>query len=347
MTLKDAQIFVARFETGDYRPEEHMAFLKWLENASTEELGIIADEHASLQGRKSLLAYAPSASWVEQLEGKLNRFEPKKEQAIIKKFYAGNKFKWIAAASLVGLIAGGAYLRYVNQAGSVAVGVSGKPAEEALAKLFSTSRGDLQQCFELADGSKVWLNAASTLKYPASFSGKERLVELSGEAYFEVAKNSAQPFRVKIKDASIEVLGTSFNVMAYEDEPVSRTTLVDGAVRIVHGSDEAVLKPGDQGEIAYSSSGVLTPIKLTVGVNTELESSWKTGGLEFKDDDIQTVMREIARCYDVEVKYEGKIPKVLFTGNFSRKDDLSQILKQLEHQHIQFRISGKTITVTS
>jgi len=83
------------------------------------------------------------------------------------------------------------------------------------------------------------------------------------------------------------------------------------------------------------------------GVNTDSESSWKNGGLEFKDDDIQTVMREIARCYDVEVKYDGKIPKTLFTGNFSRKDDLRHILKQLEHQHIQFRFSGKTITVTS
>ena len=346
MILKDAQNFVARFEAGDYSPEEHAAFLRWLEGASIEDLNVIANEHESLYGEWSLSAHGPSLTWMEQLEEKLDRSESKKGQAIVRKFYTGRKFKWIAAASLVGLIAGGTYLRYAHQGESVAVGTSDKPAE-VLLKSFSISRGGVQQQFELADGSKVWLNAASTLKYPASFNGRERVVELSGEAYFEIAKNADMPFRVKIKEARIEVLGTNFNVMAYEDEPVSKTTLMGGAVKIVHGAEEASLQPGDQVEITYPSSGAITPMKLKRGVNTESVSSWKNGDLEFKNDDIHTVMREIARCYDVEVKYEGKLSERRFTGNFSRKDDLRQILKQLEYQHIHFRISGKTITVTS
>ncbi|HWK03374.1 MAG TPA: FecR domain-containing protein [Puia sp.] len=348
MNLNDAKIFVARFITGDHSPGEHAGFLRWLEGASTDDLGVIADEHEALQEQWSLPA-GPSSAWVEQLESKLDRAEAKSRtregQAIVRKFYAGRKFKWIAAASLVGLIAGGGYLRYAHQAGSVA-GTSDKPVE-VLSKSFSTPRGGNQQRFELADGSKVWLNSASTLKYPASFSGKERSVELSGEAYFEVAKYADMPFRVKVRDAKIEVLGTDFNVMAYEDEPVTRTTLVDGAVKVVRGSEEASLKPGDQAEIAYPLSGAFTPIRLTRGVNTGSVISWKNGDLEFRNDDLHTVMREIARCYDVEVRYEGNIPEKYFTGNFSRKDDLRQILKQLEYLHIHFRITGKTITVTS
>lgn len=350
MNLNDARIFIARFTTGDHSPEEHAAFLRWLEGASANDLNIIADEHEALQAQWSLSSDGPSSVWIEQLERKLDRSGmksvPRDGQAIVRKFYIGRKFKWIAAASLVGLIAGGGYWQYAHhQAGAVA-GTSEKPVE-VLSKSFSTPRGGDRQQFALADGSKVWLNSASTLKYPASFSGKERMVELSGEAYFEVAKNADMPFRVKIRDAKIEVLGTNFNVMAYADEPVTRTTLVDGAIKVVRGSEEASLQPGDQAEIAYPLSGALSPIRLTRGINTESVISWKKGDLEFRDDELHTVMREIARRFNVEVRYEGNIPEKRFTGNFSHKDGLPQILNQLEYQHIHFRITGKTITVTS
>jgi ferric-dicitrate binding protein FerR (iron transport regulator) len=353
MNVKEAKLFVARFVTGDHTPEEYAAFLQWLEGASSDELGVIADEHEALQEHWLLSTAGPSSEWVEQLEQKLDRTDGKKRQAVIRNMYARRGFRWIAAASVLTFLAGGGYWWYSHQAGNPlnpsgsGVASSNKPIE-ALSKLFSTSKGGSQQQFELADGSKVWLNAASSLKVPASFPGKERNVELSGEAYFEVAKNADKPFRIQIRDAKIEVLGTQINVMAYEDEPVSKTTLVEGAIKVVRGSEELSLQPGEQAEIAYPLSGASTPIKLNRDVKQSSILSWKSGYLDFNNDELHTVMREIARCYDLEVKYEGEIPERRFTGNFSRKTDFHEILQQLkEFQHINFRVAGKTITVTS
>jgi len=349
MNLREAKLFVARFVTGDHTPEEYAAFLQWLENASSEDLGVVADEHEALQERWALSTAGPSSEWIEQLEQKLDRADAKKGQAIIKRINARRGFRWIAAASMLTFLAGGGYLWYSSRQAVTGLGqeASNKPVE-VLSKSFSTPKGGDQQRFELADGSKVWLNAASTLKYPASFSGKERNVELSGEAYFEVAKNADKPFHIKIRDAKIEVLGTQINVMAYEDEPVSKTTLVEGAIKVVRGAEQLSLQPGEQAEIAYPLSGAITPIKLIRDVNQGSVLSWKSGYLDFKNDDLHTVMREIARCYDLEVKYEGKIREMHFTGNFSRKADFHEILQQLKDlQHISFSIAGKTITVTS
>lgn len=344
MNVREAKMFITRFVIGEHSPEEYAAFLQWLQEASIEELDVIADEHEALLEHLFLTNAGPSSEWIEQLERKLDRADAKKEQAPIKRLYAGRTIKWVAAASVVVLAAGG-YWWKSQQAGSVP-GSSGNVAE-VLSKSFLIPRGGDQQQFELADGTKVWLNAASTLTYPVSFTGKARNVELSGEAYFEIAKNVDMPFRVKIRDANIEVLGTRFNAMAYEDEPVSKTTLVEGSVKVVRGEQELLLQQGDQAEITYSTSGVTMPIRLIRGVHQESILAWKGGDLEFKDDDLHTVMREIARCYNMEVKYEGNIPEKRFTGNFSRKSELQQILKQLETRNIHFRIVGKTITVTS
>jgi ferric-dicitrate binding protein FerR (iron transport regulator) len=170
------------------------------------------------------------------------------------------------------------------------------------------------------------------------------MVQLSGEAFFEVAKNPAMPFRVLIKEAEVDVLGTGFNVMAYDDEPVSRTTLVEGAVKIISGSRNEVLRPGEQAEIAYDSDN---RISLTKGVNTDNILAWRKGLLEFEDADLYTVMREIGRCYNVGIQYKQNIPDKRITGNFSRKDSLDKIIGQLEASfHIHFRTDGKTVTVS-
>lgn len=341
MNVREAKTFIARFDKGDYSHEEYEAFLEWLKEASVEDLDVIADEHEALQESWSLSNAGPSAEWIAQLEQKLDQADDKKEQAIIRRIHTGRRFRWMTAAAVVGLLAAGAY--WWNT-------VHVKPSDntvEALVKSISVPRGGGQQQFELSDGSKVWLNAASTLKYPASFSGKERNVELSGEAYFEIAKNADVPFLVKIRDANIEVLGTQFNVMAYADEPVSKTTLVEGSIKVKRASEELLLHPGQQVEIAYPESGVARPMQLIGKVDQGAIVAWKKGELEFRNDDLYTVMREIARCYDVEVKYEGNIPEKRYTGDFSRKDDLSHILKQLEFQNIHFRITGKTIVVVS
>src|SRR5882757_2009931 len=246
MILKDARLFVADFVKGEYTPEEYAAFVQWLQDASIDELGIIADEHEALFEQWSLPAVAPSSEWVSRLEQKLDEQE---KLAPIRRLSPGRivrKPVWVAAASIMLLLTGGYF--WYNHSTDKEAG-----AAESLAVVkyntFSVPRGGQQQEFVLADGSKIWLNAASTLKYPASFNGAERTVELSGEGYFEVTGSAARPFRVRIKGAEIEVLGTHFNVKAYEDESSSKATLVDGAVKVIHGTQSLQLKPGEQAEI--------------------------------------------------------------------------------------------------
>jgi len=216
-----------------------------------------------------------------------------------------------------------------------------------LTNSFSVPRGEVQKELVLSDGSRVWLNAASVLKYPATFAGPERVVELSGEAYFEVAPNSANPFRVLIKDAEVEVLGTDFNVMAYEDEPISRTTLVDGAVKIESGQQSVKLEPGQQAQVAYPSPGVDVPIKVLSGIDPKKILAWKEGSLEFDSVDIKTVMRSLARVYNVEVQVDPNVSSALFSATFVRQLSLAKILEQLATLNIvRIKLDGKRVIVT-
>ncbi|HJU45510.1 MAG TPA: FecR domain-containing protein [Chitinophagaceae bacterium] len=172
----------------------------------------------------------------------------------------------------------------------------------------STPRGGTYQ-ITLPDGSKVWLNAESSITYPVAFTGNERRVELvDGEAYFEVAKDSKRPFIVSVDDnMEVEVLGTHFNVNAYEDEEVIKTTLVEGKVKVnkSNKSNESLLLiPGQQAKVNIENE----TITVINDVDTEEAIAWKEGLFYFEDDDIKTVMRQLARWYDVEVEYEGKVP---------------------------------------
>jgi len=345
MILKDARLFVAHFVKGEYTPEEYATFLQWLQDASIDELGIIADEHEALFEQWSLAAVAPSAEWMGQLEQKLDHADEEEKLAPVRRFNTGRILRrrmWVAAASVLLLVTGG-YLWY-NHSTDKQAAVADNPAG-VLNKIFSVPRGGQQQEFALADGSKIWLNAASTLKYPASFSGSERTVELTGEAYFEVTGSVTRPFHVKIKGAEIEVLGTHFNVKAYDEESSSKTTLVDGAVKVVRGTEILQLKPGEQAEIVYPTSGANPPMKLLKGADIDHVLSWKNGSLEFRDDALSSVMQAISRCYDVEIRYQSGIPERQFTGNFSRHSNIQQILNQLAHQNIRCSLQGKVVTV--
>jgi len=342
MILKDARLFVAHFVKGEYSPEEYATFLQWLQDASIDELGLIADEHEALFERWSLPAATPSSEWVNQLEQKLDEQE---KLAPIRKLGTGRfslKPVWVAAASVLLLTTGGYF--WYNRSAEKQPGIV-KSDAEVLYKKFSVPRGGEQQPFMLADGSKIWLNAASTLKYPVNFGGNERTVELSGEGYFEVTGSAGRPFHVKIKGAEIEVLGTHFNVKAYEDESLSRTTLVDGAVKVISGSESIQLKAGEQVEMTYPISGVYSPMKLSKGVDIDHVLAWKSGEMEFKDDALFTVMQAISRNYDIEVRYPSGIPNDRFTGNFSRKFNIQKIVNQLTHQNIHCAFDGKVITV--
>jgi len=345
MILKDARLFVANFVKGKYTPEEYASFLAWLHYASIEELGVVAEEHEALFEQWSLPDVAPSPEWALQLEQRLDQADERVKGKSVRKMSPARFMKnpWIAAASVVLLLSGGYFLINDHSAGKKAATADGHA--EALYNMFAVPRGGAQQEFTLADGSKIWLNAASTLKYPVSFNSAERTVELSGEGYFEVTGNATKPFHVKIKGAEIEVLGTHFNVKAYDEESTSKTTLVDGAVKVIRGLETLQLKPGDQAEINYPPSGSDPSMRLIRGIDIDAALSWKNGGLDFKDDKLYTVMQAIARCYDLDIRYESGVPNISFTGNFSRKSNISQILNQLESQGIHCKRDGKIITV--
>jgi transmembrane sensor len=193
----------------------------------------------------------------------------------------------------------------------------------------------------LPDGSKVWLNAASSLRFPTAFNGKEREVQLIGEAYFEVAANAQMPFKVKVNEMAVQVLGTHFNVMAYPDEANIQTTLLEGAVKIQHGAKAVQLKPGQQAELNTAGS-----ISVNKEVDVEEVVAWKNGYFHFNHESLEGMMRQIGRWYDAEVAYEGKISDREFGGKIERGSDITEVLKILELSKVHFRIEGKKIIVT-
>jgi ferric-dicitrate binding protein FerR (iron transport regulator) len=194
----------------------------------------------------------------------------------------------------------------------------------------------------LPDGSMVWLNAASSLTYPTAFTGRERKVEITGEAYFEVAKNPGLPFKVKINNATeVEVLGTHFNVSAYSDEDAIKTTLLEGGVKVRKGQETVRLSPGEQYKINNSDGDA----RIIKDVDVDAVVAWKNGFFQFDQTDIRTVMRQLARWYDVEVSYEGSVAERHFGGSISRNVNLSNVLKALEAIHVHCRIEGKKLIV--
>lgn len=196
----------------------------------------------------------------------------------------------------------------------------------------------------LGDGTKVWLNSDTKLRYPVAFTGKKRQVYLEGEAYFDVTKNAEKPFIVSVKDANVKVLGTSFNVKAYNEEDLISTTLVEGKVSFKSEKlkKELVLAPGEQGNV-ISESGALTKKKVDVSLYT----SWKDGRMAFKGERMEDILRTLSRWYDVEIFYMNeKCKDILFTGDVKRYNDFNSILKIIEITNlVRFKAKGRTITV--
>lgn len=215
-------------------------------------------------------------------------------------------------------------------------------ASKADANLFntlSTPTGG-QYNIVLADGTKVYLNAVSSIKYPTQFNGDQRIVELDGEAYFEVAKNKNKPFIVKSGDQDIEVLGTHFNVHAYDNESVVKTTLLEGSVAVNYKNQKAILKPGQQSNVSEKFN------KITIKqVDTEAAIAWKNGRFKFDNADLKTVMRQLERWYGIKVEYRGDVSDVQFNGGTFMNKNLSEVLKVLELSNIKFKVEGKTIIV--
>ena len=226
----------------------------------------------------------------------------------------------------------------------------------------SNPRGSRAITLTLPDGTKVWINAASSLRYPTAFTGAERNVEVTGEAYFEVSRNASQPFKVSITDKEqVEVLGTGFNVNAYADEPEIKTTLLEGSIRVtavvsdkvvgVNTNNEKlslILKPGLQARLVIGGNGSNSQdeLKIKSDVDVEEVTAWKNGRFAFGGVDIQEVMRQVARWYDVQVEYQGTPTTQHFRGGISRSADASQVFKMLETTGlVHFSIQNKKIVV--
>lgn len=208
----------------------------------------------------------------------------------------------------------------------------------------STGKGRAFQ-LQLPDGSHVWLNAESSITYPIAFTGKERNVQLTGEGYFEIAKDKSKPFHVTVNGATVEVLGTHFNVNAYSNESGVKTTLLEGSVKVLRQAQDdkqesVVIKPGQQAQLTNGS--------LKVSDNEDLEQvmAWKNGRFSFKNAGINDIMKQVERWYDIDIVYEGQVNDH-FVGDISRNIPISKLLELLQlTDRVHFKIDGKKVTVT-
>lgn len=222
---------------------------------------------------------------------------------------------------------------------------------EVVYNTLTNPRGSKVVNLVLADGSTVWLNAASSITYPTSFTGNERVVEITGEAYFEVATVSGQlnggkkgkiPFMVKKGDMQVQVLGTRFNVNAYENESNIKVTLLEGSVQVnaVQSSKPAILRPGE--EAAVYPDGTL---KIADGVDTARTMAWKNGYFDFNNADLPVMMRQLERWYDISVVYQGEIPRIVFKGQMDRNVQMADVIRFLNAFNIKANLQGRTLTI--
>lgn len=227
-----------------------------------------------------------------------------------------------------------------QQNGQLQYIAQGKKAQEGFNTLRTPRGGQFQ--ITLPDGTKVWLNSASSLRYPIAFQEKERVVELNGQGYFEIAQNAAQPFKVKVNGGTeVQVLGTHFDIMAYPDEEVVKTTLMEGAVRVLKGTAVKTLKPGQQ---AVSDPAVDHITVNEIDVNKVID--WKNGLFLFNQMDLPSILREVSRWYDVEIVYQAPSNKNRYGGGISRSMALADVLLFLQEGGANhFKIDGKKVIV--
>ncbi|PVD50673.1 iron dicitrate transport regulator FecR [Terrimonas sp.] len=204
----------------------------------------------------------------------------------------------------------------------------------------TTPRGG-QFHLTLPDGSEVWLNAASSIRFPTAFEGKQRKVSITGEAYFEIKPDKSMPFIVQVNEhTSVEVLGTHFNINSYSDEPSIKTTLIEGLVKVNSLDRHEFITPGQQIQLNENNT-----IRLIKQADIEEALAWKNGVFQFREADLPSVLRQLSRWYDVDVQYEKDIPERVFEGEMQRDLSLLQVLKILEKNKVRFEIKGKILIV--
>ncbi len=259
-----------------------------------------------------------------------------------------------------GLVAAQNGSQAVIRSGELVYHVTGKTVNEVSYNTMSTPKGR-QFHLMLPDGTKVWLNSSSSIRYPTIFTGKERKVKIIGEAYFEVAKNTKMPFRVNVNNkAAIDVLGTNFNVNAYENERTVNTTLIEGSVAVTADTaavysyqHAAVLKPGQQAQIVNTADGdhahggrkTQREIAVLKNINIDKVMAWRNGLFYFDGATLDEIMRQVERWYDIEVVYEQGIPEKKFEGEMTRDIPLNGLLIALKKLGVHYRLEGKRLFV--
>jgi ferric-dicitrate binding protein FerR (iron transport regulator) len=228
-------------------------------------------------------------------------------------------------------------MQVMNSDGQLAYERDATMETKALYNTLKTSRGQMYPV-KLSDGSAVWLNSSSSIRFPVAFNEQERRVEITGEAYFEIAHNDRKPFTVSVNGMEVQVVGTIFNINSYTDEGSMKTTLLRGAVKVKRGNQQVMIKPGEQAEAVNE---ILTVKKADV----EHATAWKNGAFDFKNDNIYTIMRQISRWYDVDVVYEGNLNDIKISGGIYKNANLSEVLKILEGLKVNFEIRGKKLVI--
>ncbi len=238
-------------------------------------------------------------------------------------------------------------MKVLKKDGQILYAGNDEAVDKIVYNTMSTARGN-QYHLQLADGSKVWLNAVSSIRFPTAFTGNERRVESTGEAYFEVAHNPQKPFTVKVLSASgtdggeVQVLGTHFNINAYDDEAAVKTTLAEGKVKVTKSGSIVILQPLQQAILNKENQQLKTQ-----QANMEKELAWRTGMFEFQDDALPAIMRQLSRWYDVDVSFSGTISQKLYNGSIRRQATLSQVFQILKLAGVSYTLEGKKVTVRS
>lgn len=336
-----------------------------LKNILGEEKAVTADMYA---GRKKtwwkyaaaaaiLLMVAAGAWWMlnhahnkeQNIAGQLPSVQkdilPGKNGAILT---LANGQQLVLDSSRNGLLTQQGNVNITRQNDQLVYSQSAKADGEVLFNTLSTPRGRKYRLV-LPDGSNVWLNASSSIRYPTVFTGNERKVEITGEAYFEVVHNAAKPFMVHFsspltggggREGTVQVLGTHFNINSYTDEESTKITLLEGSVKVTNTLSGKILKPGQQASLLQGAGMKITE------ADTEEATAWKNGLFQFEGTNIQSVMRQLVRWYDIDVQYQGTVAQQ-FYGNISRDVTISNVLKMLETtKGVKFTIEGNKVIVS-
>ncbi len=278
----------------------------------------------------------------QQFTQNLNDLKPGENRATLT---LANGQKIVLTKSLTGKLSQQGNVTIKMSAGGTVTYIpvsNGRTANGTIAYNTLTTKKGEQFPLILADGTQVTLDAASSITYPVSFIGKERTVTVTGQAYFKVVHNEHQPFQVLVNGQTIRDIGTEFNINAYEDEGMIKTTLLEGSVKVSKAAESVILTPGQQSQVT-TSSNTITVVK---NIDTQSAVAWKNGLFQYNNANIQEVMRQFARWYDVDIQYEGTISQREFSGKMQRDLNASQVLDLLSFTKIHFRIEGKKIIVT-